>query len=155
MAELPLPDANAPLIERQSGAPTPVWYRVLKRLFAAMAAAESNLAARPVAQQTEFGSWLIPFPENKDYRLIVNIPYAVTVTAVTTRSAAGTCTATVKINATPLGGTANSVSTTEQTQSHATANAMTTGDDLVLTVSANAGCEDLTITIAGTRTLAT
>lgn len=155
MAELPLPDANAPLVDRQSGAPTPVWYRILKRMFAKMAAAESDIAALPGTQQIEFGSWLIPFAEDKDYRLIVNIPYPVTITAVTTRSAAGTCTATVKINTTALGGSANSVSTAEQTQSHSSSNVMAAGDDLVLTVSANAGCEDMTITIAGTRTLAT
>jgi hypothetical protein len=153
MAELPLPDANAPLIDSQTGAPTHVWYRILKRMFAKVASAETGLAALPGQLSPEFGSWLIEFPDNKDYRLIVNIPYAVTITAVTTRSTAGTCTATVKINTTPLGGSANSVSTTEQTQSHASANTMAAGDDLVLTVSGNAGCEGMTITIAGTRTL--
>ncbi len=155
MAELPLPDANAPLVDSRTGAPTPVWYRLLKRVLTTMAAAETEIAALPGQLSPEFGAWLIELPDNKDYRLIVNIPYAVTITSVTTRSTAGTCTATVKINTTPLGGSANSVSTTEQTQSHTSANAMAAGDDLVLTVSNNAGCEGMSITIAGTRTLAT
>jgi hypothetical protein len=155
MARLPFPDANAPLADLRTGAPTPPWYRVFDLLFRRFSAAESDIAALPSAQQTEFGSWLIPFAENKSYRLIVSIPYGITINSVTTVCASGTCTATVKINTTALGGSANSVSTTEQTQSHTSSNVMAAGDDLVLTISANANCEDVTITISGTRTLAT
>lgn len=108
-----------------------------------------------ITLQKVFGSWLIETPEDKDYRLIVNVPHAFTITSVTTIAAAGTATATVKIGSTALGGTANSVSTSEQTQTHDSNNAMVAGDDLVLTISATSGCEGLSITIAGTTELAT
>lgn len=96
-------------------------------------------------------SGMITSPSNKDYRLVVNIPYGVTITSITTRSASGTCTATFKINTTALGGTANAVSSTEVSQSHASANVVTAGDDIVLTVSSNSSCADMSFTIGGTR----
>lgn len=108
-----------------------------------------------ITLQKMFGSWLIETPEDKDYRLIVNVPYAFTITSVTTIATDGTATATVKINTTALGGTANSVSTSEDTQTHASDNEMAAGDDLVLTISSTSGCEGLSITIAGTTELAT
>ena len=103
--------------------------------------------------QTDFISGLIDTAEDKDYRLIVNIPYGGTITSTTTRSASGTCTATFKVNTTALGGTANSVSSTEQEQSHSTSNTFDAGDDIVITVSSNSSCEDLSFTIKFTRTL--
>lgn len=102
----------------------------------------------------DFIAGLIEVPGNRDYRLIVNSPVAMTINETTTRSADGTCTATFKINTTNLGGTANAVSTTEQTQAHASANELAIGDDLVLTVSANDDCEFMSFNIKTTRTLA-
>jgi len=102
---------------------------------------------------TDFISGLIPAPADQDYKLIVKAPYAGTITETTTISTTGTCTATFKINTTALGGTANSVSTTEQSQAHASANAFIAGDDIVLTVSSNASCENMSFTIKFTKTL--
>ena len=104
--------------------------------------------------QTDFIAGFIEIPDNQDYRLVVNVPYAMTITSTTTRCVSGTCTATFKINTTALGGTANSVSTAEQEQAHASANAVAAGDDIVLTVSSNSSCEDMSFTIKFTRTLA-
>lgn len=100
-----------------------------------------------VAERSDFISGLIMFPEDTDYRLIVNIPSGKVIESTTTKSGSGTCTATFKINSTALGGTANSVSTTEQTQSHSSENEMAEGDDLVLTVSSNSSCEKLSFTV--------
>jgi hypothetical protein len=80
--------------------------------------------------------------------------YGFTITEVTTRCTTGTSTVTVTINGTPLGGTANSASTTEQSQAHASANVVAAGDTLAIVVSSNAACEMLTVDIAGTMTLA-
>lgn len=150
MARVPLPDANAAMVDAKTMAPTPVWYRIMDTLLRRFSEAEDVI---PALSQETFGSWHIEFPDDKDYRLIINIPFAVTIAEVTTRSTSGTCTATVKINTTALGGTANSVSSSEQSQAHTTANAMAAGDDLVLTISSNASCEGMVMTIAGTRTL--
>jgi len=110
--------------------------------------------AIPAFTQTDFISGIIAIPTNTDYRIVVQLPYALTITSTTTRATSGTCTATFKINTTALGGTANSVSTSEQEQTHSSANVAAVGDDLVITVSANATCQNLSFTIKFTRTLA-
>lgn len=117
------------------------------------AQSDSSLAAKAEKTQTDFISGLIKTLGNQDYRLVVNIPYGGTVTRATTRSASGTCTATFKINASALGGAANAVSTSEQEQAHASSNAFVAGDDIVVTVSANAACTDMSFTLEFTRTL--
>ena len=155
MTQIPIPTSTEAVIDQQTGHMKPSWRTFFEALRKRFATAEGDLAGRPVTTQTVFGSWLIETPEDKDYRLIVNVPHAFTITSVTTIATAGTATATVKINSTALGGTANSVSTTEQAQAHSSANAMAAGDDLVLTLSSVSSCEGLSITIAGTQELAT
>ncbi len=88
-----------------------------------------------------------------DVRIILNARRAGTITGVTTRCSAGTATLTVKINTTALGGTANSVSTSEQTQAHASANAFAIGDDIVLTIASASGLSDLSFSIEYEETL--
>lgn len=88
-----------------------------------------------------------------DYVIAVNLPYAGEITSVTTKCASGTCTLTTKINTTALGGTANSVSSSEDAQAHTTSNTFAVGDDIKLTASSNAVCLAMTVTIAYTRGL--
>lgn len=116
----------------------------------ALEAADATKAAKT---QTDFICGLITVVEDQDYRIAVNLPFGLTITKVTTRAASGTCTLTAKINTTALGGTANSVSSTEEEQAHASANVAAAGDDIVLTVSATAACEDLSFMVEFTRTL--
>lgn len=118
------------------------------------AAARTNLGAAAQSQTNEGISGLIETPSNKDYRIVVKAPHGGTITETTTISASGTCTATFKINATALGGTANSVSSSEQSQAHAGSNTFSAGDDIVITISANSSCADMSFTIKYTRTLA-
>lgn len=84
----------------------------------------------------------------------INIPIGFSITKITTRSTSGTGTLTVSINGTPLGGTANSVSSTEQSQTHGSANAVAIGDDIEFTFSSTASLEDCWITVELTKTLA-
>ena len=98
-------------------------------------------------------SWFIEFPEDKDYDLIINSPYACTINSVTTDCTAGTGTLTGKINTTALGGTANSVSTTESEQTHSSANSLAAGDNFRITMSATSGLENMSVTVKITRTL--
>ena len=98
-------------------------------------------------------AWLIPAPADGDYRVVVKVPFGGTITEVVTRSTSGTCTLTVKVNTTALGGTANSVSTSEQAQAHASTNTFATDDDIVLTVSSNSSCLKMSVTIKYTRAL--
>lgn len=96
---------------------------------------------------SDFISGIIEVPVDQSYKLVVKVPYAGQITETTTISTAGTCTATFKINTTALGGTANSVSSSEQSQAHSTSNTFAAGDDIVLTVSANSSCANMSFTI--------
>jgi hypothetical protein len=117
-------------------------------------ATQTALNSKAATSQTnEFFGGFISTPANKDYKVVVKAPHGGTITEVTTISASGTATLTAKVNTTALGGTANAVSSTEQSQAHSTANAFAAGDDIVLTVSANSSCADLSFTIKYTRTL--
>lgn len=90
----------------------------------------------------------VKFVENEDVPLFRNAPWPFEVISVTSKSASGTCTATVKIGTTALGGTANSVSSSEQIRTHTTTNTGVIGDDLTVTFSSNSSCEMATITVA-------
>ena len=106
------------------------------------------------SSQIDFISGVIPAVANQDYKLVINIPYACTINTTTTICTSGTATATFKINTTALGGTANSVSSSEQSQTHTTNNTVVAGDDIVLTISSNSSCLFMSFTIKFTRTLA-
>lgn len=86
-----------------------------------------------------------------DLRVFIKMPHAGTITETTTRSTAGTCTATFKVNTTALGGTANSVSTSEQSQAHASTNTFAADDDIVITISSNSSCANMSFMIKYTR----
>lgn len=104
--------------------------------------------------QTDFISGMIKTPAAQDYRIIVKAPIGGTITETVTRAASGTCTATFKVNTTALGGTANSVSSSEQAQAHASSNTFAADDDIVITISSVSSCADMSFTIKFTRTLA-
>jgi hypothetical protein len=93
----------------------------------------------------------IPFPADGTYRLFIDVPFGFTVSKTTTICDSGTCTATFKNGTTALGGTANSVSSTEQQQTHSSANVFAVGDDLALTISANSSCVGMAFTVTYTR----
>lgn len=109
--------------------------------------------AASTTQTTEGFPGGIGSPSDKSYTIGLNMPHGGTITSTTTKSLSGTCTATFKIGSTALGGTANSVSSSEQSQAHASNNVFAAGDDLVLTISSNSSCVDLAWMIKYTRTL--
>lgn len=113
----------------------------------------ATVAGKASATQTWSQSFLFEAPEDGDYRVEVNAAIARSITSVTTRSAAGTATLTVKIDTTALGGTANSVSTSEQTQTHSSANSLPVGGDIVFTLSSVSGVEKMSVTLSGSVTL--
>lgn len=115
--------------------------------------ARTSLSAA-ARSQVDFWSGIIEEPSDGDYDIIINIPFACTIDSVTTDCASGTCTLTTKINTTALGGTANSVSTSEEEQTHSSSNSVSVGDNIRLTVSSNSSCTRMSFTIKYTRTLA-
>jgi len=96
---------------------------------------------------------LIETPAAGDYIVMLKAPMTGTITETTTKAVAGTATATFKINSTALGGGANSVSTSENSVTHTSANTVLQGDDIVLTLSSVSGCSFLSFSISMTRTL--
>lgn len=110
-------------------------------------------AYTPVSTSIGAISGFIEYPSNKDYMIVIKAPYGGTITETTTRSTSGTCTATFKINTTALGGTANSVSSVEQSQLHSSSNVFAAGDDIVITISSNSACLNMSFTIAYTYSL--
>jgi hypothetical protein len=101
-----------------------------------------NAAGTAFKAYTDTHYILIQDVTDGDYDLLMNAPYSYKIKSITSQSTAGTATATFKNGSTPLGGTANSVSTTSDPQTHTTANDFAIGDDLKLTVSAASGCEN-------------
>ncbi len=99
-------------------------------------------------------SWYFLTATAKDYKLIINSPIACTINSVTTICESGSCTLTGKINSTALGGSANSVSTSEVTQTHTTSNSLAVGDDFVLTPSSISSLIGMTVTVKITVSLA-
>ena len=114
---------------------------------------DGSSSGASTSQTGEQISGFIAAPADKSYTIALKMAHGGTITETTTKSASGTCTATFKINSTALGGTANSVSSSEQSQSHASSNAFSAADDIVLTVSSNSSCADMSFTIKYTRTL--
>jgi hypothetical protein len=127
--------------------------RWMKGQTRAAAAITSSLAATSAALSNFGWPIFIEFPDDKAYRVCLKSPIAFTIDSVTTRSTSGTCTVTVSIDGVNLGGTANSVSTTESTQAHTTNNAVAVDADVTVTVTSNSAAENVAIMISGTRTL--
>lgn len=80
--------------------------------------------------------------ENKTYDILLNVPFKCQIYEVYSKCASGTATATVKINGVALGGSANSVSSSEQVQSHSSAYTVNPGDDITVTFSSVSSCVD-------------
>lgn len=132
--------------------PAPSWYRIFKAW--ATAFNERSATLESIRTITFPAGYTFKFPENETVRLVINSSVAFDIESVSTRTEAGTATVTISINGTPLGGTANSASTSEQTQAHTTANAVAVGDDVEVTfASTSADCENLNITLKCSRDL--
>lgn len=108
-----------------------------------------------VVQQTQ--TWEVNFQvkvvTTDPIKAIMRSKKARVVTEVVTRSASGTCTLTGSIDGVSLGGTANSVSTTEQEQAHTSANTVAAGADLVFTPSSVSSCLNMSVSVRGTYSL--
>ena len=160
MDDISIPNAAQPI----AGDKTidAAWYRALSKL-----STFANSLQRSVGDQSDglgtkaakgpqdwSESFVIEFPDDGDY-VFPAMGYAATWTDLVTECDSGTCNLQAKIGSTALGdGTKNAVSTTRDTKSHSTHNAMAKGDDLVFSVDTNSSCERMSVTLKGTRTLA-
>ena len=118
---------------------------------AALEAADAVLEGKAALSQTNSMAVAVASAKDETYIVQLKAPHGGTITETTTKCASGTCTMTFKINGTPLGGTANAVSSSEQSQAHTTANVFAAGDDIEVTISANASCKKAFGTIKYTQ----
>lgn len=128
----------------------PEGYRYLLEQQRAADSTAASLAALSARQEAY--DVTIAYPTDGDYPIEINAPYAYTITQVDSQCTAGSCTATVKIGSTALGGTANAVSTSLQSQTHSTANAVALTNATKVTISANSACVNLRLVLWITRT---
>lgn len=112
-----------------------------------VAGAETQVGELTAAGILEPLDAFITVPANQDYTLVLEAKFAFEILEMTTQCSSGTCTLTGKINAVALGGTANAVSSSKQTQAHASANAVAIGQKVTITVSANAACLNMGVSI--------
>ncbi len=145
---LPIPSYDA--ISSPDGKPTTSAYRFWQSLQGAASSALASVAA--INARTEGDTFASKTPANGDENVLINAPYGFKIASITSKCTTGTITATFKIGGVALGGGANSVSTTEQTITHTSANTVAISDDLTVTYSANAACLGAIFTIAYTRT---
>lgn len=108
-----------------------------------------------IVNQSVCVSFCSPYPENVAFYLVLNAPFAWTVTSSTVITLVGTATVEFFINAVALGGGPNSATTSQSTVSHASANVVGTTTALAVQFSSvSSDCAYLTFTVAGTRVLA-
>lgn len=107
-----------------------------------------------ITTQTVCCSWTFKYPDDETVALILNAKFAWTITETNTITEVGTSTVTVDINSTPLGA-ANSASTSLNTQTQSSANVVALTNQINVTfASTSSDCENLCLTIYGTRVLA-
>ena len=115
---------------------------------------QTALDSKAIIEQVEQTSIFVKAPTDGTETVILKAGYPFLITEVTTISTSGTCTLAVSINGLALGGSSNAVSTSEVSEAHSTNNAVSIGDDVEITVSSNSSCENLSISLTGTRYLA-
>lgn len=117
-----------------------------KKITAANARAYMSANSAAKAQTASF-SGLIPTPVNGTYVLILEASFAGTIKRTVTECTSGTASARFRVNSTDVGTTANSVSTTKQSQTHTTANSFLAGDKIAIVISSASSCQNLAFTV--------
>lgn len=98
-------------------------------------------------------SFVFDYPTDGTYLVILKSPHKLKINTMTTKSVAGTASVKGTIDGVDLGGTANSVSTSEQEQSHASANILAAGADFALVFSSVSGVTRMTVTIGAEKVI--
>jgi hypothetical protein len=111
----------------------------------------SGKAAKSQIREIDFT--VVGAVSNGDVTAVVDAKSAFTITESTTKSSSGTGTLTIKINGTAIGGNANSVSSTKDTQTHSTGNSVNVGDTVTCTVASASSLNDLAVSIKCTQAL--
>lgn len=155
----------------KDGTVNPAWYTLFQKLANAsntlndavgitrnsVSATSEQVGALviPDATQLHGEHVTIDYADDRAYPIVQFSECAWTILAVVAKCSTGSCTVTVDIDGTPLGGGANSVSTTEGNVGHSTANAVSVGSTITVTISSNSSAELVAVSLVGERELAT
>jgi hypothetical protein len=144
----PLPTPQA--LTSKDGGVTTAFYQWLQSITQGTSAALSNVGT--IQGQLESSTFSIAFPINQGYTVQIHATYGYTITAISSRCAGGSCTATFKIGSTNITVTPNSVSTGGDTKTPTANNVVDVGDNVTCVISANSSCQYAIFEIAYTRT---
>jgi hypothetical protein len=154
MAREKVPPSSHRVADTTSGKMDFEWYKTQQRqarlaaeTTTSVETAETNIATLATASHCA----LIEAADDKDYIIWLRTPFAGSITRTTVKSSTGTCTLTVKVNTTAVGGSAHSVSSTEESIARSTTNTFAAGDDFRITIASNSAAEDVSVSIDYTR----
>ena len=151
------PDPSSRVID-DNGKITSRWYNYFQTITRLVRSFSTDDIAEEVGERASktqpfSDATFIEFPDDKDY-VFLSLGITGTITSVEAVCASGTCTVTVLINGTALGGDASSVTTAESIENHVSDNALTPDDNVTIQVSDTSSVEGLSVTLRGSRTLA-
>lgn len=137
------PDPQQPVVRPGDGRVDEDWYRwflafVLfsQQLQAYAEGIESDLTGLEIKDV-----WAHTQPKVKDGTYFLCwAPFDGTIDSTLTDAESGTCSARWRINGTNVGSAANSVSTTQDSETHSTNNTFETGDRIDYVISSNSSC---------------
>lgn len=151
-----VPDPSAPFVDLKSGRLAAIWHEFLKSLVRGQDSIAASIPEVDNSKASNVQPWaeaaFIEYPAEKDYTFVA-LSIDGTITEVVAQSDTGTCTVTVLIDGTELGGDASAVTTTKTSTGHASNNTLTPGQDVVLRITSNSGAEGVAVTLRGTRNL--
>lgn len=142
------PPPGQPIVIQADGRPT----QTMANLLAALK--EFLRPGNQPITQTDFVSVVVVLPLVKEYRIVEQIPYDVTLTQITAKTLAGTTTIKLQINGVDVTGSGMVAAVGQATQNLTAANAAAANATISLIVTANTG-SDLSVTIDFTRQIGT
>lgn len=86
-----------------------------------------------------------------DQVVVMKAPYAFRITETVSRCTSGTATATPKIDGSAIGGSAHSVSSTEEPIGRSSSNVVSADQDVIVTFASSSTCVNPRITFKGQR----
>lgn len=125
----------------------------INTLQADLDAAEAAIALLADKDQLWDFPIYIEYPTAKTYRFGIKFSKARTITEITVRTGAGTCTVDVQIDGVSTNTGTIAASTTEASESPTSANVINTGNDITVVITSPSSVTDLSINIKGTEVL--
>lgn len=139
-------------IDPKTGTLDPALHTFFNRVATGIAGVQSQIdgLVQPHGEHV-----LIDYADDRAYPIIQSSEIAWTIDSVVAKCASGSCTVTVSVDGSSLGGGANSVTTAESTVTHSTANTVAAGATITVTISSNSSAESVAVSIIGTKSLDT